>query len=192
MTCKCITHRLSVNIHQRSLILGCLYQGFLGGSVGKESTCNAEDKSLIPGLGRSPGGGHGNPLQYSCWRIPWTEEPGRLQSIGLQRIRHDWSNWAHTTFIISNLLQPTTLSLNTSEERQISHSLASIFFFSSSKVLGYPVYKLISDWICLSSTILDSVKKYNKKCSILFSKILFSNLGYKNRISKITGAWVRS
>ena len=48
---------------------------------------NQEDKKdagLIPGLGRSPGGGHGNPLQYSCWEIPWTEEPGGLQSMGLQ------------------------------------------------------------------------------------------------------------
>ena len=44
---------------------------------------------LIPGLGRSPGGGHGNPLQYSCWRIPWTEEPGGLQSVGSQTVGHD-------------------------------------------------------------------------------------------------------
>ena len=36
----------------------------------------------IPGLGRSPGGGNGNPLQYSCWKIPWTEEPSGLQSLG--------------------------------------------------------------------------------------------------------------
>ena len=35
-------------------------------SEGKESTCNAGDLGSIPGLGRSPGGGHGNPLQYSC------------------------------------------------------------------------------------------------------------------------------
>ena len=47
------------------------------------------DPGSIPELGRSPGGGQGNPLQYSCWRIPWTEERGRLQFIGLQRIRHD-------------------------------------------------------------------------------------------------------
>ena len=40
--------------------------GFPGGSDGKESACNAGDLGLIPGLGRSPGGGHGNPLQYSC------------------------------------------------------------------------------------------------------------------------------
>ena len=41
------------------------------------------------GLERSPGGGHGNPLQDSCLRISWIEEPGRLQSIRLQRVRHD-------------------------------------------------------------------------------------------------------
>ena len=43
----------------------------------------------IPGSGRSPGGGHGNPLQYSCLVNPWTEEPGGLQSIGSQRVGHD-------------------------------------------------------------------------------------------------------
>ena len=36
----------------------------------------------------SPGGGNGIPLQYSCWVIPWTEKPGRLQSIGLQRVTY--------------------------------------------------------------------------------------------------------
>ena len=40
-------------------------RGFLDGSVGKESACNAGDPSLIPGLGRSPGEGVGYPLQYS-------------------------------------------------------------------------------------------------------------------------------
>ena len=40
--------------------------GFPGGSVGEESTCNAGDLGSIPRLGRSSGGGHGNPLQYSC------------------------------------------------------------------------------------------------------------------------------
>ena len=42
------------------------------------------DLGLIPGSGISPGGGHGNPLQYSCLGIPWTEEPGRPWSIELQ------------------------------------------------------------------------------------------------------------
>ena len=53
-----------------------LIWGFPGDSDGKESACNAEDPGLIPGLERSPGGGHGNPLQYSCLknsmdRGPW-------------------------------------------------------------------------------------------------------------------------
>ena len=40
--------------------------GFPAGSDGKESVCNARDLGSIPGLGKSPGGGHGNPLQYFC------------------------------------------------------------------------------------------------------------------------------
>ena len=43
---------------------------FPGGSDGKESACNAGDQGSIPGLGRSPGGGHSNPLQYSCLENP--------------------------------------------------------------------------------------------------------------------------
>ena len=43
-----------------------------------------KDAGLIPEFGRSPGGGHGNPLQYSCLEHPWTEEQGRSQSMGLQ------------------------------------------------------------------------------------------------------------
>ena len=44
--------------------------GFPGGSDGNESACNVGDLGSIPGLGRSPGGGHGNPLQYSCLKDP--------------------------------------------------------------------------------------------------------------------------
>ena len=43
-----------------------ILMGFPGGSDGKESACNAGDQGLIPGSGRSPGEGNGNPLQYSC------------------------------------------------------------------------------------------------------------------------------
>ena len=62
------------------------------GSAGKESACKAGDAGntgLIPGLGRSTGGGNGNPLQYACLENPWTEETGGLWPIGPQRIRHD-------------------------------------------------------------------------------------------------------
>ena len=44
--------------------------GSPGGSDGKESACKAGDAGLIPGLGRSPGEGNGNPLQYSCLENP--------------------------------------------------------------------------------------------------------------------------
>ena len=44
--------------------------GFPGGSAGTESACNVGDLGLIPGLGRSPGEGNGNPLQYTCLEIP--------------------------------------------------------------------------------------------------------------------------
>ena len=60
-----------------------------GSSAGKESAFNEGDLGPIPGLGRSPGKGHGNPLQFLPRESPWTEEPGRLQSMGLQRVRHD-------------------------------------------------------------------------------------------------------
>ena len=43
-----------------------------------------EDMSSVPGSGRSPGGGNGYPLQYLAWRIPWTEELDRLESMGSQ------------------------------------------------------------------------------------------------------------
>ena len=67
-------------------------------SNGKESACNAGDQGSIPESGRSFGEGNGNPLQYSSWKIAWTEEPGRLQSVGLQRVRHDWATSTHNTF----------------------------------------------------------------------------------------------
>ena len=57
---------------------------------GKETTCSVRDAGSIPGSGIFPGGGNGNPLQYSCWEILLTEEPGRLQSMGSQRVRHHW------------------------------------------------------------------------------------------------------
>ena len=61
---------------------------FPGGSDSKESACNARDVVLIPGLGRCPGEGNGNPLQYSCLGNPMDrEEPGELQSMGSQKIQ---------------------------------------------------------------------------------------------------------
>ena len=54
---------------------------FPGGSDGKASACNVGDPGSILSLGRSPREGNGNPFQLA-WKMPWTEEPGRLQSMG--------------------------------------------------------------------------------------------------------------
>ena len=62
---------------------------FANSSEGKEPACNAGDVGSVSRLGRFPGEGIRNPLQYSCLEIPWTEEPGRLQSMGSQSIRQD-------------------------------------------------------------------------------------------------------
>ena len=69
------------------------FQGFPGDSRGKESACNARDLGLIPGLGRSPGVGHGNPLQYSCLKNPYGQRSlagyspwGRKESDATERL----------------------------------------------------------------------------------------------------------
>ena len=71
-------------------------QGFSGSSNGKESACQCRRHRFYPWVGKIPRGGSVN--QYYCnwrhnsiiaWRIPWTEEPGRLQSTGWQRIGQD-------------------------------------------------------------------------------------------------------
>lgn len=57
------------------------YMGFPGVSASKKSAWNVEDLGSVPGSGRPPGEGNGNPLEN-----PWTEEPGGLRSVGLQRM----------------------------------------------------------------------------------------------------------
>ena len=77
-----------------SLTLSCSLRRIIllvdlpSGSDGKVSVCNAGDPCSIPGLGRSPGemAAHSSIL---AWKIPWTAEPGRLPSMGSQRVGHD-------------------------------------------------------------------------------------------------------
>ena len=64
---------------------------FPGGSDGKVSVYNAGDPGLIPGSGRSLEKEMATHSSTITWKIPWTEEPGRLQSTGLQRVGHDWA-----------------------------------------------------------------------------------------------------
>ena len=66
-----------------------MYVGFPGGSDGKESACNAGDPGLIPRTRRSPGGGNGNPLQYSCLENPMDRGAWWTAVHGSQRVGHD-------------------------------------------------------------------------------------------------------
>ena len=67
-----------------------------GGSNGKEYACNAGDPGSIPGSEEPLEEGMTTDSSLVPWRIPWTEESGGLQSMGLQRVRHNRSNLAHT------------------------------------------------------------------------------------------------
>ena len=65
--------------------------GFPGDSDGKESTCNAGDSGLIPGSEDPLEKGMATHSSILAWRIPWTAEPGGLQSLRLLRVGHDWA-----------------------------------------------------------------------------------------------------
>ena len=76
----------------------CIYLGFPGSSDSKESACNAGDPGSIPGSGRSPGEGNGNPLQYSClekshgWRSLVGYTPWDCKEVDMtERLRHMYS-----------------------------------------------------------------------------------------------------
>ena len=66
-----------------------ILSGFLGSCTGKESACSVGDLGSIPGLGRFPGEGNGNLLQYLSLENLMTEESGGLESMGSQRVRHN-------------------------------------------------------------------------------------------------------
>ena len=63
--------------------------GFPCSSVGKESACNAGDQDSIPGSGRSPGEGNGNPLQYSCLENPMDRGDWQATVYGVARVGHE-------------------------------------------------------------------------------------------------------
>ena len=90
--------------------------GFTGVSDGKESACDARDLSLIPGLERSPVGGHGNLLQYSCQENPHGQRSladsspwGRKESVTTERLSTTLSSRVEDLMMQSDIL-PNTLS----------------------------------------------------------------------------------
>ena len=74
------------------MVVYAVLWGFPGGSDSKESACNAGDLSSIPGFGRSPGEGNGNPLQYSCLENPM--DRGAWQAT-VQRVEKSWTGMSN-------------------------------------------------------------------------------------------------
>ena len=92
-----------------------LYSDFPDGSEGKESACNAGDVGSIPGLGRSPGGGHGNPLQYSCLENPEGQRSlagyspwSMVYGLWSQTVGHNWAT-KHSMFYLADILRTSSL-----------------------------------------------------------------------------------
>ena len=78
-----------------------------GGSVDKESACNAGDARLIPGLGRSPGGGNGSPLQYSCLENPvdrgvWWVTVRGVESMPAALKARSFNHWTAREVLVQN------------------------------------------------------------------------------------------
>ena len=86
-----------INVIKMTIMPNYNTPGFPGGSDAKESACNAGNLGLIPGLGRSPGGEHGNPLQYSCLENPHGQRSPVSCSPWGRRVGHDWRN-KHTYY----------------------------------------------------------------------------------------------
>ena len=101
--------------------------GFPDGASGEEPICQCRRHDLIPGLERSCGGGHGNPLYlvFLSGESPWTE-PGGLQFKGLQRVGHNWSDLAcmHTHVELQAPSRDTTVL-----RRVIDNSLITDFHY---------------------------------------------------------------
>ena len=95
--------------------------GFPGGSDGKESACHAGDLGSIPGLGRSPGGGHGNPLQYSF-----------LENPHIQRSLVGYSPWGCKELDMTEQLHFLFLSLENARKEERAGETKAMLSSSSS------------------------------------------------------------
>ena len=92
------------------IILSNVLRGFPGGSDGKESACNVGDPSSNPGLGRSPGEGNGNPLQYSCLENPKDKEAWQATVHGVAKKSDTTKRW--TFHFISSFIHYLLIKLN--------------------------------------------------------------------------------
>ena len=109
---------------ETKVISTAVCMGFPGDVSGKGPACQrrlgVRDASSIPRSGRSPEEGNGSPCRLLTWRVPWTEEPGGLQSTGSCTTGHDWSALAQPGYLSSYLLlyalNDNATTLHTSRE----------------------------------------------------------------------------
>ena len=144
-----------------------------GSSAGKESACNAGKPGSIPGREHPLEKGMATHSSILAWKIPWTEELGRLQSMGSQRVRHDWAANTFTFHFFhaivcsiknKNILSTIHISLNIAiNSKNIFHEAHfSMYFdswdyhlqsgyFDNSTTLWYLCVDLwLTDWIFFS------------------------------------------
>ena len=128
--------------------------GFAGGSVVKNPPANAWDASSTPGLGRCSGEGNGNHSSILAWEIAWLEEPGGLQSMGSQRVRHDLATKQKEQHNIGGgevawrIISPLERSLCDSQVTQLlGPSLVLAVHPPTGSVSGY---RLLASWWCSS------------------------------------------
>ena len=88
------------------------------GCSGKESFCNAGDTDLIPGLGRSHGGGNSNPVQYSCLENPMERGAWRATVHGIARVGHDLVTKPLNQDNLSSLQVPMKKTVDCKKERK--------------------------------------------------------------------------
>ena len=124
--------------------------GFPGGPDGKESSCNARNMGLIPGLGRSPGGGHDNPLQYSCLENPYGQRSlvGTVQGI------------ARSQMWLSNVAQHSTVHIYQSKSLNLSFLVFPSTYTANEKFVLYIchlIFLLCGTYVCFCIFYLMSV-----------------------------------
>ena len=135
--------------------------GFPGGKMvtnlpDKEE--DAGDTAWIPGMGRSPGIGNGNPLQYSCLWNPWREEPSGQQSMVPKRVRHKWmcmSRGTEFTGVKMNKIHPVKCQWSVLsslvvalDHRKVAKVVVVIAFeFLPLSKATYPIAKWFSEYL---------------------------------------------
>ena len=114
-----------------------VFLGFPGGSAGKEPACNVGDLGSTPGLGRSPGGGHDNPFQYSC-----LENPHGHRSL------EGYSPWGHKESDTTEQLSTCDIQIGSCALLTFPHPFFPFFIFECVHVFWQ--YKIIQDHLVLS------------------------------------------